>query len=100
MLALVAGAQPSPRKPKPALFRGEVVRFDSAAIVVRDRKNPVVIRTFTYSPALRKKVEKQLETGGYPYGERVKIRYEPGTRVALRISGKPPKPIRRPRRRK
>jgi len=77
-----------------------VLRFNSVAITVGSLQDPRIIHTFTYSPAVRKKVEKMLETGGYQYGDRVKIRYRPGSSVALAISGKPSKPARRTRKRK
>jgi hypothetical protein len=97
--ALTAGARTSgPRTA--ALFRGEVIRFDPAAITVRGRKDSRVVRTFTYSRALRAKVDKLLETSGYQYGDRVKIFYQPGTDVALAISGKPSKPAGRRGKRK
>lgn len=99
-LALAASAWASPRKAETAVFRGEVVRFDAAAITLRSTRDPRIIRTFTYSPAEHAKVEKLLETSSYPYGDRVKVRYRPGTSVALAIIGKPVKLSRHPRERR
>jgi hypothetical protein len=81
-----------PAKPT-ALFKGEVVHADAASIVVRSRSNPRVIRTFSYSPRVRAKMEKLLGRGeNYRWGDRVGVRYHPGEDVALEIRGKPSKP--------
>ncbi len=74
-------------------FDGTVVRADAAVIVVRGRSDPRVIRTFSYSPKLRAKIEKMLEGArGYQFGDPVRIRYRSGEDVALGIRGKPSKP--------
>jgi hypothetical protein len=38
-------------------------------------------------------MQKILDAGGYQYGDKVEILYTPGSTVALRIQGKPSKPI-------
>ncbi len=74
-----------------ATFRGAVIRADAAQIIVRSRSDSRFVRTFTYSPQARRQVEKVLERGGFRYGDRVRIRYQAGTDVALAIRGKPSK---------
>jgi hypothetical protein len=87
--ALLAGSALAAKpKQKTAVFRGEVVRFDSVSITVRDAKQPLRLHTFTYTAKLREKIIKMLETGGYQYGTKVKIRYLPGRNVAVSIHGK------------
>lgn len=81
---------------KTVVYRGAVVHFDSVSITLRDPKDPLLLRTFSYSLALRERVAKLLETGGYEYGQVVRIRYEPGTSVALAILGKPKKAPAKP----
>ncbi len=83
-------------KAKLLVYRGAVVHFDSVSITLRDPKEPLMLRTFSYSLALREKVAKLLETGGYEYGQIVRIRYAPGTNVALAILGKPKKKATKP----
>lgn len=80
-------------KTKLATFKGEVMNATPAAITVRSQENQRVIRTFTYSPGVRGKMQQLLDRGGYQYGDKVEIRYEPGSDVALRIKGKPSKPL-------
>lgn len=99
---LAAGSLLAGPKEKTAVFRGEVVRFDSTSITVRNPRMPLMLRTFTYSPKLRENVARILETGEYPYGEMVKVRYVGGD-VAVAIRGKAvkmrtgAKPARKPR---
>lgn len=82
-----------PKTPQVARFQGEVLHADSASIMVRDRKDARFIRTFTYSPKVRDKMEKIIARGGYQYGDKVQIRYQPGKEVALDIKGRPSKPL-------
>lgn len=84
-------------KQKTAVFRGEVVRFNSTAITVRSAQEPLMLHTFTYAPKLREKVIRLLETGGYEYGEKVKVRYVPGTETAVAIHGKTTKAHKAPK---
>ncbi len=80
----------SPRA-KTGTFKGEVIHSNALRMVVRSRENPRIVRTFTYAPELKEKMEKLHESGGFRYGDKVEIRHEPGRDVALRIKGKPSK---------
>jgi ribosomal protein S17 len=77
----------TPRKTE--TFRGEVIHSDAQRIVVRSRENPRIVRTFTYAPALKKKMEALHTKGGFQFGDRVQIQHEAGRDVALAIKGKP-----------
>ena len=74
-------------------FKGEVVSCTIAAITVRSEENERALRTFTYSPEVREKILAIIDHGGYQYGDRVTIRFEPGTSVAMKIKGKASKPV-------
>jgi hypothetical protein len=47
------------------------------------------LRTFSYSPRIRDRMEQILNAGGYQHGDRVTIWYGSDTTLALRIKGKP-----------
>ncbi len=81
------------RKPftGPGWFHGEVIAMTGAAITVRDRKNERMIRTFTYAPELKERMQGLLDRGGYQYGDKVAIRFKPPSNVALAVKGKPSK---------
>lgn len=72
-------------------FKGEVVRMNTVSIIVRDPKNSYLVRTFTFSADLTKKLQTLIERGGYQPGDTVTVRYEVGTSVADAIKGKPSK---------
>jgi hypothetical protein len=71
----------------------EVIHADSNSMVVRERRNGMMIHTFTYSPQLQAEMQRIVDQGGYQYGDKVKILYLQGQTVALRVHGKPSKPL-------
>lgn len=80
------------QRAKPQWLTGEVVHADRNSIVVRERNNPLAIHTFSYSPAVKSKMELRDDQGvNFHSGDAVKIRYQPGSTVALKIHGKPSK---------
>jgi hypothetical protein len=87
-----AGSTASP-KAKGNWLKAEVIHFDSNSIIVRDEANARVIHTFTYAPRLKDKMQQLSDRGGYQYGDKVKILFQPGQTVALKIVGKPSKPL-------
>lgn len=96
--APVASAQVSPvvmakqTSQKPVWLKVEVVRFDQRSLTVRVPGQETRILTFTYAASAQPQVQKVLDKGGYQYGDAIKIRYIPGTSIALRIHGKASKP--------
>lgn len=78
---------------KPAKTRFEVLHMMTTGIQVRSLANGLEIHTFTYSDQIRDPMRKLLDQGGYQYGDKVEIQYQPGTEVALKIKGKPSKPL-------
>ncbi len=77
-------------------LRAEVVHFDSNSIVVREQGNDMAIHTLTYTAELQSKMQALAGRGGYQYGDRVKILLQStqtGELVALKIHGKPSKPL-------
>lgn len=75
-------------KTKTDTFKGEVVRMNTVSIIVRDPKNSYVVRTFTFSPELTKKLQGLIARGGYQPGDMVTVRYQEGTTIAAFIKGK------------
>jgi hypothetical protein len=80
-------------KPKVEKFKGEVLAFNSLQIMVRGQENERLVRTFSYTPELREQMQKLLDQGGYQHGDKVEIHHEPGSDIALKIKGKPSKPL-------
>jgi hypothetical protein len=80
-------------KKKLAKFKGTVVAFTTHQIVVKSRENERVVRTFTYTPEVREQMLKVMDRGGYQHGDKVEIQHDFQSDVAVKIKGKPSKPI-------
>ncbi len=83
-------------KPKPtglAKFEGFVMHANIAQITVRAKGNDLAIQTFSLSQEASAKMQQIVDKGGYQYGDRVTVLYEPATLKAIKVKGKPSKPI-------
>ena len=83
-------------KPKPTgldKFEGFVMHANNAQITVRAKGNDMAIRTFPLSEAASAKMQKIVDKGGYQYGDKVTVFYDPATSKAIKVKGKPSKPI-------
>jgi hypothetical protein len=74
-------------------LKAEVILASANSIVVREQGNELAIHSFSFAPELKDKMQALLDKGGYQYGDKVNILYQSGGTVALRIHGKPSKPI-------
>lgn len=81
------------KAPKPSKTHFQVVKMMPMAIQVQNPANEKELHTFAYSDQIRVSMQTLLNHGGYQYGDKVVIEYMPGTEVALKIKGKPSKPV-------
>jgi hypothetical protein len=88
---------PSPTQSQKAArgnwLKAEVIHADSNSMVVREESNGMMIHTFTYTPQVQAQMQRILDAGGYQYGDKVKVLYQQGQTVALRVRGKPSKAL-------
>jgi hypothetical protein len=70
----------------------QVLHMMSNAIQVQSVANLREIHTFVYSDGIRGEMQNLFNRGGYQYGDKVKIVYQPGSEIALEIKGRPSKP--------
>ena len=83
-------------KPKPskwAKFEGTVMHANIAQITARAKGNDMAIQTFSLSEQASAKMQQIIDKGGYQYGDKVTILYDPATQKAMSIKGKPSKPV-------
>lgn len=80
-------------RPQVQKFKGEVVHASAIQMVVRSRDNEKVVRTFTYSPKVKEQIDRIIGRGGYQAGDRVEIHHEVGSDVAVKIKGRPSRPL-------
>ena len=81
-------------KPKPtglAKFDGFVMNANIAQITVRAQGNDLTIQTFTLSQEAATKMQQTIDKGGYQYGDKVSVLYDPSSLKAVKIKGKPSK---------
>jgi len=74
-------------------LKAEVIHADAVTLIVRERANGYAVHTFNFSTELQPKMQAMLDKGGFQYGDKVSILFMEGQTVALRIHGKPSKPL-------
>jgi hypothetical protein len=90
---IIAAVKPKPKNTGLDKFEGFVMHANNAQITVRAKGNDMAIRTFPLSQAASDKMQKIIDKGGYQYGDKVTVFYEPATLKAIKFKGKPSKPI-------
>lgn len=74
-------------------MKAEILHADQNSMVVSEQGNERMIHTFTYNDTVKTKMAKIIDKGGYQYGDKVTIYYNPSTMQAIKFKGKPSKPI-------
>jgi hypothetical protein len=83
-------------KPKPsglAKFEGFVMNANTAQITVRAKGNDMTIQTFSLSEQASTKMQQTIDKGGYQWGDKVTVLYDPTSRKAIKVKGKASRPI-------
>jgi hypothetical protein len=78
------------KDPHPRL-EGTVVNATVAQITVRAKGNDLALQTFPLSEEASTKMLAIIDKGGYQYGDKVTVFYDPDTKKALKVKGKPSK---------
>ena len=90
---IIAAVKPKPKQTGLDKFEGFVMHANSAQITVRAKGNDMAVRTFPLSEAASTKMQKIIDKGGYQYGDKVTVYFEPATSKAIKFKGKASKPI-------
>ncbi len=90
---IIAVVKPKPKPTGLDKFEGFVMHANNAQITVRAKGNDMAIRTFPLSQAASSRMQQIIDKGGYQYGDKVTIFYQPATSEAIKVKGKPSKPI-------
>jgi hypothetical protein len=83
-------------KPKPSglsKFEGFVMYANTAQITVRAKGNDMAIKTFALAPQAAGKMQGIVDKGGYQYGDKVTVLYDPVSQQAVKLKGKPSRPL-------
>jgi hypothetical protein len=90
---IIAAVKPKPKPTGLGKFEGFVMHANNAQITVRAKGNDMAIRTFPLSQPMSAKMQQIIDKGGFQYGDKVTVYYDPATEQAIKFKGKPSKPI-------
>lgn len=90
---LVNAVKPKPKANGLVKFEGFVMHANIAQITARARNSELTIQTFPLSQEASSKMQQIVDKGGFQYGDKVTIFYNPTTMQAIKFKGKPSKPI-------
>jgi hypothetical protein len=90
---VVNTVKPKPKSNGLAKFEGFVMHANIAQITARAKGNDLAVLTFSLSEEASAKMLKIVDKGGYQYGDKVTVYYDPATMKVARFKGKPSKPI-------
>ena len=90
---IVNAVKPKPKPTGLAKFEGTVMNANIAQITLRSKGNDLGIQTFPLSEAASAKMQQIIDRGGYQYGDKVKLEYDPQSLRVVRFKGKPSKSL-------
>jgi hypothetical protein len=90
---IVSAIKPTPKPSGLVKFDGFVMHANIAQITVRAKGNDLAVRTFPLSPAAALKMQQIVDKGGYQFGDKVSVLYDPSSQTAVKIKGKPSKAL-------
>jgi hypothetical protein len=89
---IVQAVKPKPKATGLSKFEGFVMNANRAQITVRAKGNDLAIQTFALSNEAADKMQTIIDKGGYQYGDKVTVFYNPTTQQAVKVKGKPSRP--------
>lgn len=79
-------------KPKPSglgKFEGYVMHANSIQVTVRAKNNETAVQTFPLTGEAASKMQAFIEKGGFQYGDKITVYYDPQSLQAVKFKGKP-----------
>ena len=85
-------------KPKPKVtglvkFQGFVMNANIAQVTVRAKGNDLAIQSFALGEKAAAKMQQIVDKGGYQYGDKITVYYDPQSLKAIKFKGKPSPPL-------
>jgi hypothetical protein len=74
-------------------YEGYIVHANVAQVTVRAKGNDLGIQTFPLNQTVAAQMQKIVDNGGYQYGDKIIVYYDPTSRTAVKIKGKPSRPL-------
>ena len=86
---IVNAVTPKPKDVGLAKFQGFVMNANAAQLTVRAKGNDMAIRSFSLSQPAAAKMQQIIDKGGYQYGDKITVYYDPQSLEAMKFKGKP-----------
>ncbi len=83
-------------KPKPTglvKYQGYVMNANNIQVTVRAKKSETAVQTFPLTGEASAKMQALIDKGGFQYGDKITVYYNPQSLQAVKFKGKPSKPI-------
>jgi hypothetical protein len=90
---VVNAVKPKPKNVGLVKFQGYFMHANTAQVTLRAVGNDQAIRTFSLSETSAAKMQKIVDQGGYQYGDKVTVYYDPQSLKAMNFKGKPSRPL-------
>ena len=90
---VVKAVTPKPKATGLQKFQGYIVNANTAQVTVRDKGNEMILQTFPLCQPVAAQMQKIIDKGGYQYGDKITVYFDPQTHTAMRIKGKPSRPL-------
>jgi hypothetical protein len=90
---IISAVKPKPKPTGLSKFEGTVMHANSVQITVKAMGNDLSIQTFPLSEAASLKMQQIIDKGGYQYGDKVKLEYDPQSMRVVKFKGKPSKSL-------
>lgn len=86
---IVNAVTPKPKNTGLVKFEGFVMNANNAQVTVRAKGNDMAIRSFALSQPAATKMQAIIDKGGYQYGDKITVYYDPQSLEAMKFKGKP-----------
>ena len=86
---IVNAVTPKPKNIGLVKFEGFVMSANTAQVTVRAKGNDMAIRSFALSQPAATKMQQIVDKGGYQYGDKITVYYDPQSLEAMKFKGKP-----------
>lgn len=90
---IVKTLTPKPKNVGLEKFEGTIVNANIVQVTVKARGNDMAIQTFPLTQTVSAKMQKIVDQGGYQYGDKITVYYDPASHAAVKIKGKPSRPL-------
>jgi len=90
---VISAIKPKPKFTGLAKYEGTVLHASRAQVTVKALGNDMAIQTFSLSEVASAKMQQIIDKGGYQYGDKIKLEYDPQSLQVVKFKGKPSKAL-------